>query len=150
MYERVGPTDENRKLSPPSDIGDGFSGGPELSRGQLAPGRVDIAKEVVGNAEPIVNRNLVRGYVQTFVELHFVRVDDLKGEVRGEVDGKAGLSGAGGAHDDEEFVFIVTVAVAAEGDTGGGGGGGCGGGGVVHAGRPSSWGGGASGFGCRD
>ncbi|PON76935.1 hypothetical protein TorRG33x02_241200 [Trema orientale] len=142
MYERVGPTDENRKLSSPGDIGDGFSGkGPELGRGQLAPGQVDVAEEVVGHPEPIVNRNLVRGYVQTFVELHFVRVDDLKGEVSGEVDGKAGLSGAGGAHDDEELVFIVTVTVAAEGDTGGGGGGGgCGGGGVVHAGRPSSWG----------
>ncbi|KAF7808875.1 disease resistance protein [Senna tora] len=90
VNERVGPTDDDGKLPPGGNTGDDRAGsGAEIRRRELPGGRVDISEEVVGDAVPLSDGDLVGA--------------------RGDFDGEAGFSGAGAAHDDDDFVFPAVV-----------------------------------------
>ena len=78
MNERVGATDDDRKLPSGADVSDDGAGfGTELGGGQLALNGVHFAEEVVGNVVPLIERDLVGGDVEASVYLHLVGVDDF-------------------------------------------------------------------------
>ena len=69
--------------------------------------RVGDAEEVVGDAAALVFGDLVGGDVKPLEDLDLIRIDDLGGEARGEVDGEAGLAGAGAAYNEDDLVFAA-------------------------------------------
>lgn len=97
----------------------------EVERSQLTVLRVELTQKMVGNILTFMLRNLVCGDIKTLVDLHFIGVDYFGREILdGEIDRKAGFSGAGGAHDDDDLVFFTAVVVMegrrSSGDDGGG------------------------------
>ena len=105
MNVRVRPANDNRKVPTRDDAGDDSRGLRAKSGSRdLTSERVEIAKEVVGNAATVGERELVGGYIKASVELHFVGIDDLGREAGSDVNGEGGFTRAGGAKEEEKVI----------------------------------------------